>query len=247
MPFKSYIPNTLTLLNLLSGVIAVMFAAINQLEIAAYFVFIGIFFDYFDGFTARLLNVQGELGKQLDSLADVITSGVVPGIVMFQLIRQSLGQWVEPVWFTSVDKLQWLPFLGLIIPLASAYRLANFNIDTRQTNSFIGLPTPALSIFVLSLPLILTQEPIPFIESSIKNPIVLILITLIGSYLLNAELPMFALKFKTYQLKENLFKYIFLSISLLLLVGFQFIAIPLILILYIIMSVLQALQTKKPF
>lgn len=247
MSLKTYIPNTLTLLNLLSGVIAVMFAAINQLEMAAYFVFIGILFDYFDGFTARLLNVQGELGKQLDSLADVITSGVVPGIVMFQLIRQSLGQWVEPLWFTSVDKLEWLPFLGLMIPLASAYRLANFNIDTRQTNSFIGLPTPALSIFVLALPLILSQDPHPFIESLIKNSYVLIAITIIGSYLLNAELPMFALKFKTYQLKENFIKYIFLVLSLILLIGFQYLAIPLILILYIIMSVIQVLQPKKTF
>ncbi|NDK18685.1 MAG: phosphatidylserine synthase, partial [Zetaproteobacteria bacterium] len=226
MTFKQYLPNALTLLNLLCGVIAVLFAAINQLEVAAYFVFGGIFFDYFDGFTARLLKVQGELGKQLDSLADVITSGVVPGIVMFQLIRQSLGQWTEPIWFTSVDKLNWLPFLGLIIPLASAYRLANFNIDTRQTSSFIGLPTPALSIFVLSLPLIIGQESSPLIESIFKNSITLILITLIGSYLLNAELPMFALKFKTYQLKENLLKYIFLILSLLLLVGFHYTAIP---------------------
>jgi len=244
MTFKQYLPNALTLLNLLCGVIAVLFAAINQLEVAAYFVFGGIFFDYFDGFTARLLKVQGELGKQLDSLADVITSGVVPGIVMFQLIRQSLGQWTEPIWFTSVDKLNWLPFLGLIIPLASAYRLANFNIDTRQTSSFIGLPTPALSIFVLSLPLIIGQESSPLIESIFKNSITLILITLIGSYLLNAELPMFALKFKTYQLKENLLKYIFLILSLLLLVGFHYTAIPLILILYIALSVIEAIRTK---
>lgn len=244
MSFKQYIPNTLTLSNLLCGVIAVLFAAINQLELAAYFVFGGIFFDYFDGFTARLLNVQGELGKQLDSLADVITSGVVPGIVMFQLIRQSLGQWVEPIWFTSFDKLDWLPFLGLLIPLASAYRLANFNIDTRQTNSFIGLPTPALSIFVLSLPLILANESAPLIGSLIKNPITLTLITLIGSYLLNAELPMFALKFKTYQLRGNFIKYIFLALSLLLLIGFKYAAIPLILVLYIIMSVVEAIRTR---
>lgn len=244
MSFKQHLPNTLTLLNLLCGVIAVLFAAINQLEVAAYFVFGGIFFDYFDGFTARLLKVQGELGKQLDSLADVITSGVVPGIVMFQLIRQSLGQWTEPIWFTSVDKLNWLPFLGLIIPLASAYRLANFNIDTRQTSSFIGLPTPALSIFVLSLPLIMAQESSPLIDYMFKNPTTLILITLIGSYLLNAELPMFALKFKTYQLKENLIKYFFLMLSLLLLVGFHYTAIPLILILYIALSVFEAIRAK---
>jgi len=244
MSIKKHIPNLLTLLNLLSGLVAVMFAAINQLEMAAYFVFIGIFFDYFDGFAARLLKVQGELGKQLDSMADVVTSGVVPGIVMFQLIRQSMGQWTEPIWFTSVDKLTWLPFLGLIITLAAAYRLANFNIDTRQTTSFIGLPTPALTLFVLALPLILNQDTSIGAVNLIKNPIVLIAITLLGSYLMNANIKMFALKFKTYQLKENYIKYLFLILSIILLIMFHFIAIPIILILYILISILQSFISK---
>jgi len=239
MSFKKNIPNTITLFNLLSGLIAVMFAAINQLEMAAYFVFIGIFFDYFDGFTARLLNVEDELGKQLDSLADMVTSGVVPGIVMFQLIRQSMGQWTEPIWFTSIDKLTWLPFLGLIITLASAYRLANFNIDTRQASSFIGLPTPALTLFVLALPLILNHEPFVVAENLIKNPIILIVVTLLGSYLMNSNIKMFALKFKTYRLKENFIKYLFLLLAIILLIIFQYLAIPIILIIYILISVVQ--------
>jgi len=245
MSIKQHIPNAITLLNLLSGIIAVMFAAINQLEFAAYFVFLGIFFDYFDGFTARLLKVQGALGKQLDSLADVITSGVVPGIVMFQLIRQSTGQWTEPIWFTSIDKLDWLPFLGLIITLASALRLAKFNIDLRQTASFIGLPTPAFTLFVLALPLVLIYEPSKFIEAIIKNPIVLIIITLLGSYLMNSNIKMFALKFKTYQLKENYIKYLFLLIALVLLLIFHYLAIPIILILYILISGCQTIFNKK--
>jgi CDP-diacylglycerol---serine O-phosphatidyltransferase len=235
MSVKQQIPNGLTLLNLLSGLVAVLFAAIGELEMAAYFVFLGIFFDYFDGFAARLLNVQGELGKQLDSLADVVTSGVVPGIVMFQLLRQSL-ELQDVIWFTSLEKMTWLPFIGLIITLASAYRLANFNIDTRQTDSFIGLPTPALTLFVLSLPLILVYQP---------NQYVLIAITLRGSYLMNANIAMFALKFKSFKLKENYVKYIFLAISLLLLGLLQFIAIPIILIIYIVISILDSLLTKK--
>ncbi|NQW36076.1 MAG: CDP-alcohol phosphatidyltransferase family protein [Flavobacteriales bacterium] len=244
MSVKQQIPNGLTLLNLLSGLVAVLFAAIGELEMAAYFVFLGIFFDYFDGFAARLLNVQGELGKQLDSLADVVTSGVVPGIVMFQLLRQSL-ELQDVIWFTSLEKMTWLPFIGLIITLASAYRLANFNIDTRQTDSFIGLPTPALTLFVLSLPLILVYQPNQFIISLIENQYVLIAITLIGSYLMNANIAMFALKFKSFKLKENYVKYIFLAISLLLLGLLQFIAIPIILIIYIVISILDSLLTKK--
>lgn len=244
MPFKKNIPNSITLLNLLSGLIAVMFAAINQLEMAAYFVFLGIFFDYFDGFAARLLNIEGALGKQLDSLADVVTSGVVPGIVMFQLIRQSLGQWTEPIWFTTVDKLEWLPFLGLVITLASAYRLANFNIDNRQTTSFIGLPTPALTLFILAMPLILNHNPTAGVNAIIKNPIILIIITLLGSYLMNSNIKMFALKFKTYGLKENYIKYLFLVLSIILLLIFHYLAIPIILILYILISVLQMFIVK---
>jgi len=244
MPFKKNIPNSITLLNLLSGLIAVMFAAINQLEMAAYFVFLGIFFDYFDGFAARLLNIEGALGKQLDSLADVVTSGVVPGIVMFQLIRQSLGQWTEPIWFTTVDKLEWLPFLGLVITLASAYRLANFNIDNRQTTSFIGLPTPALTLFILAMPLILNHNPTAGVNAIIKNPIILIIITLLGSYLMNSNIKMFALKFKTYGLKENYIKYLFLVLSIILLLIFHYLAIPIILIFFILISVLQMFIVK---
>lgn len=244
MSLKKSIPNTITLLNLLSGLVAVMFAAINQLEIAAYFVLIGIFFDYFDGFAARIFQVEGELGKQLDSLADMVTSGVVPGIVMFQLIRQSLGQWTEPIWFTSINKIDWLPFLGLIITLASAYRLANFNIDARQTTSFIGLPTPALTLFVLALPLILNHNPSAAVEGIIKNPTILIIITLLGSYLMNANIKMFALKFKTYRIKENYIKYLFLLLSIILFVIFHYLAIPIILIAYILISLGQSFIQK---
>ncbi|MCF6212847.1 MAG: CDP-alcohol phosphatidyltransferase family protein [Flavobacteriaceae bacterium] len=244
MTFKQHIPNYITLLNLLSGLIAVLFAAINELEMAAYFVFIGIFFDFFDGFIARLLNVQGELGKQLDSLADVVTSGVVPGIVMFQLLRRSLEQ-QDVIWFTSLDKLVYLPFVALIITLASAYRLAKFNIDTRQSNSFIGLPTPALTLFILSLPLILTQEHSSFTRILILNPLILIAITLVGSYLMNANIVMFALKFKSYKLKENYVKYAFLVISVFLLLMLQYMAVPLILFMYIGLSVVQTLFFKR--
>ena len=146
MSIKQHIPNAITLLNLFSGCLSVYFACINQLGLAAIFCMLGIFFDFFDGFFARLFNANSELGLQLDSLADMVTSGVVPGVIMFQLFKDShlfsdtFSTYVD----TASNPILWLSFLGFAITLASCYRLANFNIDTRQTSSFIGLPTPAM-------------------------------------------------------------------------------------------------------
>ncbi|NOQ92030.1 MAG: phosphatidylserine synthase [Flavobacteriaceae bacterium] len=250
---KKQIPNLFTLLNLLSGTIAIIFALSDKLVDAAFFVFLGIFFDFFDGFFARKLNVQGELGKQLDSLADMVTSGVAPGIVMFQLILYAtkeqyfmqlsceIGSWQD----YNETYFYFIPFIGLIIPLASAYRLANFNIDERQTSSFIGLPTPALSIFVLSLPLILFYSDQQFFISLIHNKYVLIAITLLGSYLLNAEIPLFSLKFKNYSWADNKVKYIFILITILFLIALQTVAIPLVIILYVLLSIIDNIIKKN--
>ena len=255
MAFKKHIPNFITLLNLLSGLIAAMFAMTNQLEIAAYFVILGIFFDFFDGFVARLLKVEAELGKQLDSLADVVTSGVAPGIVMYQLLMQSLrNNWLEglsceignwmPFEDTAVtiftgDKIHFIPFIGLLLTLAAAYRLAKFNIDTRQTSSFIGLPTPAMALFVVSLPLVLKYNISLNVNSYILNTYVLLVITFMGSYIMNANISMFSLKFKTYQFKDNKLKYIFLLLAVVALVLLQFLAIPLIIFGYIAVSIIN--------
>jgi len=145
---------------MLSGCIAVYFASINKLELTAFFALLGIFFDFFDGFFARLFKVEGELGLQLDSLADMITSGIVPGMIMFQLLKEShLVEDFFPVSLPSLFWLDYLPFLGFIITLASGYRLAKFNIDTRQTSSFIGLPTPANTLLIISISLISYFQP----------------------------------------------------------------------------------------
>lgn len=250
---KKQIPNLFTILNLLSGVIAVMMAATDNLIEAAFFVFAGIFFDFFDGFFARKFNVTGEFGKQLDSLADMVTSGVVPGIIMFQLILFSakesyfmelsceIGNWYS----FEESRFYFIPLVGLIIPLAAAYRLAKFNLDERQTSSFIGLPTPALAIFIVSLPLIIEYSDFGTLIKFLQNKYSLIFITLIGSYLLNAEIPLFALKFKNYQLADNKVRYAFLSLSILLFVLFKIVAIPLVIILYLLISVLDNWYTKK--
>ena len=245
MTFKKHIPNFLTLLNLFFGTIAVFFAVKEQLVVAAFFVFLGIFFDFLDGFAARILKVQGELGKQLDSLADVVTSGVVPGIVMFQLILASVS---NKDWTIGGRSMQDLPLdsylsiiyltaiTGLLITLAAAYRLAKFNIDERQTSSFIGLPTPAASLVVLSLPLILQYSSNEIAIHLIQSTWFLIALTLLLCYMMNAEIPLFSLKFKDYSWKNNKVKITFVFLTLMLVVMLQFIAIPLVIVLYVLLS-----------
>ena len=231
MTIKKHVPNVITLLNLFCGCIAMVFALNNDFEMSFYFVSLGIFLDFFDGFFARLFQVSSPLGLQLDSLADMVTSGVVPGIVMYQLLGNSSGY----------PKLAWavepFPFLGFLIALGSCYRLANFNIDTRQTDSFIGLPTPANALFILSLPLVLRYSDSMLVLELLTNPWVLVVIALLSVYLLNAEIPLCSLKIKTFSVKKNALQIGFLVASLLLLVFFQYAGIPLVIVFYVLLSV----------
>ncbi|WP_422860442.1 CDP-alcohol phosphatidyltransferase family protein [Flagellimonas sp. S174] len=234
---KQHIPNFITLLNLFSGCIAVVFAVLNKLELAALFVFLGIFFDFLDGLAARMLKVQSEIGVQLDSLADMVTSGVVPGIVMFQLLNMShAGGW-NTGFFGNETAL--LPFFGFVITLASAYRLAKFNIDENQVSSFIGLPTPANALLILSLPLILLYHSNDALNAIILNEWFLIVLTLLSAFLLNANIELFALKFKHWGFKGNEVRYLFLIGSLVLLLTLKFLAVPTIIVLYVLMSLLM--------
>ena len=228
-----YIPNTFTLANLFSGCLAVLFAVNDRMEMAALFVAMGIFFDFFDGFFARKLKVTSEVGLQLDSLADMVTSGLVPGIVMYQLLNHAQGlPWGESS-FTYNPSLGWV---GFAITLASAYRLAKFNVDERQNTSFIGLPTPANAIFILSIPLIMRYEEYAFAKALFTNPYVLLGITALSCFLLNAELPLFALKFKNFSWSDNIKRYVFIALCIILLIVLKYLAVPLIIIAYIVMS-----------
>jgi CDP-diacylglycerol--serine O-phosphatidyltransferase len=231
MTIQKHIPNAITLMNLFCGCIAAVFALNNDFEMAFYWVSLGIFLDFFDGFFARLFQVSSPLGLQLDSLADMVTSGVVPGIVMYQLMGSSSS---FPQWGWSMEP--W-PFLGFLITLGSCYRLANFNIDTRQTDSFIGLPTPANALFILSLPLVLQHSDSMLVLELLTNPWVLVLITLLSVYMLNAEIPLFSLKIKKFSWKGNALQIGFLISSLLLLVFFQYAGIPLVIVFYVLLSV----------
>lgn len=240
-----HIPNFLTLLNVLAGCIATVFAAYNQLEYAALFVFIGVVFDFLDGFAARMLKAYSELGLQLDSLADMVTSGLVPGMIMFQLLRMATSEgWTEPHLVNFDGSLgSWLPFAGFVLTMASAYRLAKFNIDTEQTDSFMGLPTPANALFVIALPLILLYQNNEVLSGLIHNPWFLIGVVLANSWLMNARIPLFSLKFKTWGFAGNEVRYIFLALCLVGLLTMKFMAIPAIIVLYVLLSLVNG---KKP-
>ncbi len=224
---KRHIPNAITCANLFSGCIGIVYAFNGALETAAYFVLLSGIFDFFDGFAARLLNVKSDIGKELDSLADVISFGFLPGMVMFKLLSQSD--------FSS----PYLPYFGFVITAFSALRLAKFNIDTRQTEDFIGLNTPMNTLFIVSLPFI--QKDYPDVIGS--APLLIGLIILV-SWLLVSEIKIFSLKFSSTSWAQNKIKYIFLILSVLLVAVLKFAAVPLILVLYIGLSVLHFRQIK---
>lgn len=200
---------------------------------------------------ARILKVDSELGKQLDSLADMVTSGVAPGIVMYQLIFSSMNQNSFATTFVEKENLiswnlsdvQLLPFIAFLLPVAAAYRLAKFNLDERQLISFIGLPTPAMSIFVISLPLILIYSDISYVNNLINNTYFLVIITILLSFIMNAELQLFSLKFKKISLKNNWVQLVFIIIALVSLIVLKFVAIPLIIALYILLSLIKKVSS----
>ncbi|MCO6164188.1 MULTISPECIES: phosphatidylcholine/phosphatidylserine synthase [unclassified Flavobacterium] len=245
MNITKSIPNTFTLLNLLSGLIAIICIFNGYYDHAFLLVCLGIFFDFWDGFLARKLEAQSALGLQLDSLADMVTSGVVPGLMMFKLfdtIQQNQPEYMltEATYYMGV-----VPYLGLLIPLASCYRLANFNIDTRQTNSFIGLPTPANALLIMSIPMIQYVDSYQWLTDALYNPYVLLGITLLSCYLLNAEIPLFALKFKKFSWDEAKLQILFIIFAIALLLLFNFVAIPLIILGYISISIIVNRFEKK--
>jgi len=224
MTLKKHIPNLLTLMNLSAGLFSILYAVVGDLKLAVYCIMAGIFFDFFDGFVARILKVQGELGKQLDSLADVVTSGVAPGMIWFVLLSRGF----DYDFFESQEFLIW-PFVAFICPLASAYRLAKFNIDTRQSNSFIGLPTPANALLIGGLVFM------PFE----LNLAVVFIVGIFGSLMLNADIPLFSLKFKNYSWKDNKWTYFFLILVLGLIASLGIASMSWIILLYVLWSILK--------
>lgn len=229
---KKHIPNFITCLNLFTGCVAIFIAFQGNLTFAAYLVGVAAVFDFLDGLVARVMHAYSEIGKQLDSLADMVSFGVLPGVIMFQLMRQSAI--ADPD--TSLLEVEVFPFSAFIIVVFSALRLAKFNIDTRQTSSFIGLPTPANTLFVSSLPLILAADKYN-LGRYFMNQYVLLGLSVVLCYILVAEIPLFALKFKNLSWRENNVRFIFLILSIPLLLILKFAAIPIIILLYVLLSV----------
>lgn len=225
MNIKAQIPNLLTLLNLLFGVIGIIWVLNGNILSGAYFVLIAAVFDFLDGLVARLLKVQSDIGKELDSLADMVSFGVLPGLILYMMTKN------------HTEPNSYLPYLTLIVPMLSAYRLAKFNLDTRQSDRFIGLPTPANALFLSTLPYLALQWPI--LEQWLSLPIVLIILAWVFAILLVAEIPLIALKFKSLSFSKNIFRYILILVSVGLFAWLQLAGIPLVILAYIGLSVVE--------
>jgi CDP-diacylglycerol---serine O-phosphatidyltransferase len=230
---KRHIPNALTCANLLCGCVGIVEVFHNNMLLSCALIGLAAVFDFLDGFAARLLKVSSPIGKELDSLADVTTFGVLPAIIIYQLLMQSVPN-LEDIW---------IPNLAFLIAVCSALRLAKFNVDPRQSDSFIGVPTPANGMLVASLPFIIRFYP--GYEPLIVNTTTLLIFTVVMSFLMVSELPLFALKFKSFGWKGNEVRYSFLLASLVLLVLLGFLAVPLVIGLYVLLSAGLAVMKKS--
>ncbi len=239
---KNIIPNFITSLNILSGSTAIVFAFENKFFEASCLIGLAVVFDFLDGFSARLLKAYSELGKQLDSLADVVSFGFAPSVFMYQLNKLVF---IKEGQFSNLIHPGFITVLifgsSFLIVVFSALRLAKFNIDNEQTNSFKGLPTPANAIFITSLMLIIFKYENTIYDSFILNHYFLVPVSLVSSFLLVSNIPMFSLKFKTFGFKKNIFQYILLLISLILLITLHFLAIPLIILTYVLLSIIYGI------
>jgi CDP-diacylglycerol--serine O-phosphatidyltransferase len=250
----------------------------NDLWLPSLFIFLGLFLDFFDGFFARILKVDGELGKQLDSLADMVTFGVAPAVIVYNLVMLIFQMELFPLnLLVLTDELNWhlersdlfLDFLisehpkgllvlsigllpAVLVATSSAIRLAKFNISTNQSDGFIGLPTPANAIFLASLPILVDVSLYQVIQSNglwmSLTPIIILIIAF--SLLLNANIPLIALKFKSFGWQGNEVRFIFLglcvvTILLSLLISNVFVAVPIIILLYLIISIINNITKRK--
>lgn len=235
---KKHIPNFLTICNLLCGVFSVVVSTSQfvSLEWAVVLIFCGAVFDFFDGFSARLLNVSSPIGKELDSLADLITFGFAPAAITSGIIQHILFS--EMLFESKPSTYEYiLIFFPYIMVAFSALRLAKFNLDTRQTHSFIGLPTPANAIFFASFAFIPNLDEIP-VE-------LIAVLCLFFSIMLIVEIPMFSLKFQNFSWADNKIRYIFLVLAIVLLIVLQLSAITYIMISYILLSVMDDIVNKR--
>ena len=242
MELKKYLPNFLTMMNLFCGLLALIHVFNQEFLMVLVLVFLAVVFDFFDGFFARKFNVCGSLGLQLDSLADMVTSGVVPGVVMFVYLKSLLFS-QDPLISTEQFSInQLIPYVGFAITLASAFRLAVFNISTDQSDEFIGLPTPANALFIISLPYISRVVEDGVVKSLLVNPWLLVIVCLLSAYLLNSKLRLFSFKFKNG--RPNSLQLSFVVSSFVLIIFFRLNALPIIVMGYVFVSFMKFLLGK---
>jgi CDP-diacylglycerol--serine O-phosphatidyltransferase len=218
---KKHLPNFLTCCNLLCGCIGIVVSLEGHMVPAAYFVWVACIFDFFDGFAARMLKTSSAIGKELDSLADIVSFGVLPAVVMYKMIGASTDSAI-------------LPYVAFCIAVFSALRLAIFNVDETQSDSFRGLNTPANTLFITSLPLLHDV-----VGRWLYEPWVLVSITVVFSLMLVSRIEIFALKFKNFSWKDNQVRFTFLILSVLLMIALRTPAIPVIIILYVVLSLIE--------
>jgi len=237
---RRHIPNFLTLMNLLMGCMALVMVFRHDFALTAIFVSLAAIFDFFDGLAARALKVTSAIGKELDSLCDVVSFGVVPGFVMYHMITFEVGsRMLQPNPNHPAFYLAWLAFL---IPLLSAFRLAKFNLDQRQSYGFIGLPTPANALVIIFFPLAIKSTVFPALRSFFSQPIVLAILCIVFSTLLISNLHLMAFKFKNLSWRQNKIKFIFLIITFLALALLRFWTAPFLLLIYLTLSRLEKNQ-----
>jgi CDP-diacylglycerol--serine O-phosphatidyltransferase len=273
--------NLITGSNMLCGFIAIVLALAGRIDIAPLFIFLGAVLDFFDGFVARKIGVSGAMGKQLDSLADVITFGVAPGVIMLVMIVLGIDNsslfpaedttrvyqndltyytyfqvsaWMQALVYNVPNNfdasIKFLPFVAMIIPFLSMFRLAKFNIDERQTDRFHGLPTPLNTMFFMFFPLYFSLNVDNWAHQGkfihwIFDCYTIAGITVIMSLMMITDIPLIALKFKNFSWKDNKFRYLLVGKSLIIILIFQLWAIPIIVILYLILSIIDNYTTKK--
>ncbi len=236
-----HIPNAITSANLFFGCLAIAATFDGNPTLAASYIVIAAILDFFDGFAARILKVSGEMGKQLDSLADLVSFGIAPGFIFYMHSQEHLQFSSQLFQFVPlVILLSYLPFSLMIF---SAIRLAKFNIDPRQSDSFIGLPTPANALFICAIPFVMINGPY-WAEHIFTSFPFLCLYPIIFSYLLVAELPLFALKFKHFNIKGNEVRYAFIGLCALLITLFTYVGIALCITTYLIISILLKLKNN---
>lgn len=239
-----HIPNLFTLSNLALGLLSISLAFSGQLVLASYGILLAVVLDFFDGFFARLLDASSEIGKQLDSLADLVSFGVAPAFIVFHLFVSFYDEFLISDYMKGViegEYINLIPFMAFIIPLFSALRLARFNTE-QSGSSFAGLPTPANALFYASLPLAMNFQSDSIITQQILSEEVLTSAVVLLSWMMVSKIEFLALKFSSYDWSSNQWRYILLLASLSLLLIFHFVAVPIILLLYFIISLVNTIK-----